>query len=82
MESFIGQICYFPWNWTPRGWARCNGQFLAVSKYMALYSLIGIEFGGDGRTTFALPKIDPIATAKSGNIYAYICLDGIFPGRS
>lgn len=82
MESFIGQICYFPWKWAPRGWARCDGQFVAVSEYTALYSLIGTEYGGDGRTSFALPKIDPIATAKSGNIYAYICLDGLFPARS
>jgi len=82
METFVGQICYFPWTWPPRGWARCDGQFLSVSQNQILYSLIGTEYGGDGRASFALPKIDPIKTSKDGNIYAYIALDGTYPSRS
>lgn len=55
MEPFVGQIQIFGFNFAPRGWAHCNGQLLAVSEYDALFSLLGTFYGGDGRTTFALP---------------------------
>ena len=57
MEPFIGQIQAFGFNFAPRGWAQCNGQILAISQYSALFSLLGTTFGGDGRTTFALPDL-------------------------
>lgn len=55
MEPFIGQIQFFGFNFTPRGWAPCNGQLLPISQNTALFSLLGTIYGGDGRTTFALP---------------------------
>ena len=57
MEPFIGQIMEVGFNFAPRGWAFCNGQLLPVSQYSALFSLLGTTYGGDGRTTFALPDL-------------------------
>jgi len=57
MEPFIGQIQAFGFNFAPRGWAFCDGQLLPIASYTALFSLLGTTFGGDGRTTFALPDL-------------------------
>ncbi len=57
MEPFLGQIQAFGFNFPPRGWAECNGQLLPISNYSALFSLLGTMYGGDGRTTFALPDL-------------------------
>ena len=54
-EPFVGEIRMFAGNFAPRGWAFCDGQLLAVSQNDALFSLLGTIYGGDGRTTFALP---------------------------
>ncbi|SFT87514.1 Microcystin-dependent protein [Lishizhenia tianjinensis] len=57
MEPFIGQIIMFGGNFAPRGWAFCDGQILPIATNQVLYSILGNEFGGDGRTTFALPDL-------------------------
>lgn len=57
MEPFLGQIQPFGFNFNPRGWNKCDGQLLAISSNTALFSLLGTTFGGDGRTTFALPDL-------------------------
>lgn len=57
MEPFLGQIQPVGFNFAPRGWALCDGQLLPINSYQALYSLLGTTFGGDGRTTFALPDL-------------------------
>lgn len=56
-EPFIGQLAVFAGSFAPRDWALCDGQLLAISEYAALFSLIGTAYGGDGRTTFALPDL-------------------------
>ena len=56
-EPFIGQIQPVGFNFPPRNWAHCNGQLLAISQNAALFSLLGTTYGGDGRTTFALPDL-------------------------
>lgn len=56
-EPFIGEIRMFGGNFSPRGWAFCDGQLLAVSQNDALFSLLGTFYGGDGRTTFGLPDM-------------------------
>lgn len=56
-EPFMAQMTYFAGNFAPRGWAFCDGQLLAISRYSALFSLLGTTYGGDGRTTFALPDL-------------------------
>lgn len=57
MDFYIGQILMGGWNFAPRGTAFCHGQLLSISQYPALFSLIGTTYGGDGRTTFALPDM-------------------------
>ena len=54
---FIGQMQYAGFNFAPRGWAKCDGQLLAISTNTALFSLIGTYYGGDGRSTFGLPDL-------------------------
>ena len=56
-EPFIGQISIMGFNFPPRGWAFCDGQLLPIAQNTALFSLLGTTFGGDGRTTFALPDL-------------------------
>lgn len=56
-EPFIGQINVVAFNFAPRGWAECNGQLLPIAQNTALFSLLGTTFGGDGRSTFALPDL-------------------------
>ncbi len=57
MEPFIGMIVMFGGNFAPRGWALCDGTLLSISQYQALFSILGTTYGGDGRTTFALPPL-------------------------
>ena len=54
---FIGEIRMFSFNFPPRGWAFCNGQLLQISQNQELFSILGTTYGGDGRTTFALPNL-------------------------
>jgi microcystin-dependent protein len=56
-EPFLAEIRLFGFNFAPRGWALCNGQLIAISQNTALFSLLGTQYGGDGRTTFALPNL-------------------------
>ena len=57
MEPFIGQVVMFGGNFAPRGWAYCDGQLLSINQNQALFSILGTTYGGDGRTTFALPDL-------------------------
>ena len=57
MNPFIGEIKMFGGNFAPRGWAFCDGQLQAISSNTALFSILGTTYGGDGRTTFALPDL-------------------------
>lgn len=54
---FLGQIEIFAFGFAPKGWAQCNGQLLTINQYAGLFGLLGTQFGGDGRTTFALPDM-------------------------
>lgn len=56
-ESYIGSISMFAGDFAPKGWALCKGQLLPVAQYQALFSILGTIYGGDGRTTFALPNL-------------------------
>ncbi len=78
MNSFIGQIILLPFNFAPRGYALCNGQLLPIAENVALFSLIGTTFGGDGKTNFALPNY--AGQAPAGSNY-YIAVEGNFPPR-
>ena len=57
VETFLGEIRMFAGNFAPTGWAFCQGQLLPIAQNQALFSLLGTTYGGDGRTTFALPDL-------------------------
>jgi len=66
-EPFLGEISVFAGNFAPRGWAFCNGQLLPIAQNSALFSILGTTYGGDGRTTFALPDLRGRAPMHPGN---------------
>lgn len=57
MEAFLGSIMTFGFAYAPRGWALCNGQTLSLNQNVALYSLMGVSYGGNGVNTFQLPNL-------------------------
>jgi len=57
MDPFLGEIRLFPWGWAPSGWLTCEGQILPFNSNVALASLLGNCYGGDGKTTFGLPDL-------------------------
>ncbi len=67
MDPFIGMIVMFGGNFAPRGWALCSGQLLPISQNTALFSILGTTYGGDGRTTFALPDLRGRVPMHAGN---------------
>lgn len=67
MEPFIGQVMMFAGNFAPRGWALCDGQLLAISRYSALFSILGTTYGGDGVSTFGLPDLRSRAPVHKGD---------------
>ena len=82
MDFFIGQICLFPWQWAPRGWARCDGALLPIASNSALFSLIGTTYGGDGRQDFALPDMRGKKVRNGTRAHYFINLQGIYPSRN
>lgn len=56
-DPFVAEIRAFPFNFAPKGWAFCDGQVLPISQNTALFSLLGTTYGGDGKSTFALPDL-------------------------
>lgn len=67
-EPFLAEVRIVGFNFAPRGWAFCDGQILPINQNQSLYSLLGTTYGGDGRTSFALPDIrgrTPIHVGRS-----------------
>ena len=56
-DQFVAEIRMFAGNFAPTGWAFCNGQLMAISQNTALFSLLGTQYGGNGKTTFGLPNL-------------------------
>lgn len=56
-DPFMAEIRIFTYTFPPRGWADCNGQLMTISQNTAMFSLLGTTYGGDGRSTFALPNL-------------------------
>jgi len=65
-DPFVAEIRIFPFNFAPTGWAFCDGQIMPISQNTALFSLLGTTYGGDGRTTFALPDLRGSAPMHPG----------------
>ena len=73
-EPFVGEIRMFGFGFAPQGWALCNGQLLPISQNTALFSLLGTTYGGDGRTTFALPNMQsrvPVCQGQGPGLSSY-----------
>ncbi|WP_336987047.1 phage tail protein [Altererythrobacter aquiaggeris] len=82
-DVYLGEIFAVPFNFCPRGSALADGKLMAISQNTALFSLLGTQFGGDGRTTFGLPDLRGKLTAENGgNIRYCIVTQGIFPPRN
>lgn len=56
-EPFLGEVKLFSFDRIPRGWLACNGALLQIRLYQALFTLVGVTYGGDGRTTFGIPDL-------------------------
>jgi len=65
-DPFVAEIRIFPFNFAPKGWALCNGQLMPISQNTALFSLLGTTYGGDGKSTFALPDLQGSAAMHPG----------------
>ncbi len=66
MDPFVAEIRIFAGNFAPKGWALCNGQLMPISQNTALFSLLGTTYGGDGKSTFALPNLQGSAPMQQG----------------
>ncbi len=66
-EPFLSEIRIMSFAFAPKGWALCNGQLLPIAQNQALFALLGTTFGGDGRTTFALPDLRARTPIHVGN---------------
>jgi microcystin-dependent protein len=73
-DPFVAEIRIFPFNFAPTGWAFCNGQLLPISQNTALFSLLGTMYGGDGKSTFALPNLQgnvPLGVGQGSGLSDY-----------
>jgi microcystin-dependent protein len=65
-DPFVTEIRIFGFNFPPKGWAFCNGQLMPISQNTAVFSLLGTTYGGDGKSTFALPDLQGNAALCAG----------------
>src|SRR5215212_10094267 len=65
-DQFLAEIRIFPFNFPPTGWAFCDGQLMPISQNTALFALLGTVYGGDGKSTFALPDLQGSAPMQPG----------------
>ena len=71
----MGQIEIFSFNFAPKGWAQCNGQLMSISTNTALFSLLGTNYGGDGKATFGLPDLQgrvPINAGQGTGLSSFV----------
>ena len=74
-DQFVGEIRIFAGNFAPTGWATCDGQLLPISQNTALFSLLGTYYGGDGKSTFALPNLQgsvPLGMGQGAGLSDYV----------
>lgn len=65
-DPFVAEIRIFPFTFAPKGWAFCDGQLMPLSQNTALFALLGTVYGGDGKSTFALPDLQDSAPVGAG----------------
>jgi microcystin-dependent protein len=74
-DQYLGEIRMFGGNFAPSGWQLCNGQLLPINQYTALFSILGVTYGGNGTTNFALPNMQgriPIHQGTGLNLTPYV----------
>ena len=81
MNPYLGQITIFAGNFAPEGWAYCDGRLMSIDQNDVLFSILGTQYGGDGRRTFALPKIEASLTESSGKYIICTAFRNNFPPR-
>ena len=82
-DYFMGEIRVFGFSFAPKNWAACNGQLMPINQNQALFSLLGVAYGGNGVSTFALPNLQgrtPIGVGQS--LYGQYFTHGRLEGRS
>ena len=78
----MGSILLFAGTFAPKNWMFCDGTLLPIMQNQALFSILGTTYGGDGRTTFALPNLAPVSnTGEAAEINYIICIMGVYPTR-
>lgn len=80
--AYVGQIETFAFNFCPVGWLPLNGQLVPINGNAALFSLLGINYGGNGTSNFAVPLAKPIFTADGIQLTQCIASSGVFPSRN
>jgi microcystin-dependent protein len=73
-EPYLAMICVFGFNFAPTGWALCNGALLSIAQNSAVFSLVGVTYGGNGQTTFAIPDLRgrvPVGIGQSPGLSQY-----------
>jgi len=81
MEEYLGMVKMFAGNFAPRGWVYCDGHLMDITQNTALFTILGTTYGGDGISTFGLPKLDSVKSGKDAEIKYVICVEGIYPSR-
>lgn len=76
MEPFLGEIRLFSMGFAPKGWMACEGQLLSLTQNVALFSILGTTYGGDGKTNFNLPDLRGRVPIESGTTYVQGKADG------
>lgn len=76
-DPILGQVELFPYNFTPSGWAKCEGQYLNIKSNQALFAILGTKFGGNGTSNFRLPDLR--GTEPNSNMHYCIAISGLYP---
>ena len=79
---YVGQVCLFAFNYSPKGYMLCDGKMLDIIEHPELFALLGSKFGGDGRETFCIPKLPPVPSQYGTEMKYYICISGTYPART
>jgi len=80
-DAYLGEVSQLATSFCPQGTLRATGQLLPIQQNAALFSLLGTQYGGDGKTTFALPNVVPINTVSGQPLIACIAVQGIYPSH-
>jgi microcystin-dependent protein len=83
-NPFVGEVETFAFNFCPTGWLPLDGRLMPINQNQALFSLLGTTYGGDGKTTFALPLGKAVFTLNNGSPQLLQCIAilGVFPARN